>query len=111
MLDAIKKIIKKTKGVLILVEDNEPAYVVLPFAEYEKLLEEQTIGVVPETSRERTQSEAVQKDTSEYELLKKINRDIEIWKTAQRERETDLEIFPDSNDGEEEIKIEKIPYG
>ncbi len=108
MLDAIKKIIKKTKGVLILVEDSEPAYVVIPFAEYEKLLAEQAVEAEKELPSGKTRSMVAEKDTLEYELLEKINRDIEIWKTSQREKETDLDI---NTSGEDEIRIEEIPYG
>ena len=103
MTSKILNLLKKTKGIVILVENEKPSYVVMPFSEYEKILEEKPVSqgsdLTPEVS---------EKNDAEYALLDKINRDIEIWKTAQKEKEKDLSQV--SQDDPEDIKIEEIPY-
>lgn len=100
MISQIFKLLKKTKGVVILVQDEKPAYVVLPFDEYEKM----TSGEEENKKDVAKQPASAKKDT-EYALLDKINKDIEIWKAAQ-EKDDFLEVKEDPND----IKIEEIPY-
>lgn len=104
MFEALKKIIKKTKGIFILVEDNQPAYVLLPFGEYEKLVD---LSQANDEKRMVSGGEKKKElEPSNYQLLEKINRDIELWKAAQpREEVGEIEEKEEGN-----IKIEEIPY-
>src|SRR3989339_792323 len=72
MRDQLKKAIKLAKktGDKIMVFDSpesEDAYIIMPFEDYEKMVEIET------NSRGLT----------EIELIDKINRDIAIWKSEQ----------------------------
>jgi len=87
-----------------MVEDGEPAYVVLPYREYERLLEgceeKKEAGIPPK--------EKTPEPLTNYELLEKINRDIEIWKASQEKAEEGVAVEKPLE--EPDIQIERIPY-
>jgi len=67
--DKVKKLMKIIGGKAIIVEDGKPAFVIINADEY--LDFEDTKNSVG----------------SETDLLDKINRDINVWKNKQRDRE------------------------
>ncbi|MDD2806921.1 MAG: hypothetical protein PHW95_00140 [Patescibacteria group bacterium] len=72
-LEKIIELIKKTgDNCVVLDSSGNPAYVVLSFDDYKKLVADK--------------SEIA--DLTEDELLNKINRDIAIWRVKQQEAET-----------------------
>ncbi|PJE59831.1 MAG: hypothetical protein COU85_01545 [Candidatus Portnoybacteria bacterium CG10_big_fil_rev_8_21_14_0_10_44_7] len=104
MFTWLAQIIKKNNNTVILVEDGRPAYVVLPFAQYQQMVSEQTGVAVNQPLPDKNKDQG---DLTEVSLLEKINKDIEIWKAAQKDKETLVDEQPtDPN----EITIEKIPY-
>lgn len=88
--EQVKRLMKIVGGKAIIVEDGKPAFVVIDVDEY--LGFESDKGVAK----------------SETELIEKINKDIAIWKSKQKEKELkqmekelyhkdrEIEIVPDS---------------
>ncbi|MDD3190357.1 MAG: hypothetical protein PHI66_01540 [Candidatus Pacebacteria bacterium] len=67
--DKVKKLMKIIGGKAIIVEDEKPAFVIINVDEYLDFEDtKNSIG-------------------SEMALLDKINRDINVWKNKQRDRE------------------------
>jgi hypothetical protein len=96
MWETIKKILQKQPGTCIIVEDGKPAYVVTKFPDYENSLDEREAGA----------TRNLNSNTSEGELMERINQEIANWKAMQQEAlpETGLAETPD-----EEVKIEDLP--
>jgi PHD/YefM family antitoxin component YafN of YafNO toxin-antitoxin module len=92
MWNTIKQVLKKNKGTCIIVEEGKPAFVVVPFDDYEKSLD-------------KPANEKVSVGTGEQELLEKINQEIINWKTKQAEDSPAVELVEDSD----EVKIENLP--
>lgn len=95
MWNAIKQILKKNSGTCIIVEEGKPAYVVVPFDDYGKLLEEHSDVSFLEKRKE---------GTSEQEILEKINQEITNWKGRQAEENPAVDLAE-----EDEIKVENLP--
>ncbi len=87
MWDKIKKILQKEGGKCIIIEENEPSYVVLTFDEYEKKI--------------------AGSDTSDNQA-EKINRDIAEWRATEAEQPEIAPQTPESRD--EDVKIEDLPF-
>ena len=81
MWEKIKKILQKEGGKCIIVEDNQPTYLVMKLEDYEK------------ASEKASSSET-----------KEVNRDIDEWRAEEKE-ETEI---VDSNN--QEVKIEDLPF-
>lgn len=81
MWEKIKKILQKEGGKCIIVEDNQPTYLVMKLEDYEK------------ASEKASSSE-----------MKEVNRDIDEWRAEEKE-ETEI---VDSNN--QEVKIEDLPF-
>ena len=87
--EQVKRLMKSIGGKAIIVEDGKPAFVIVSADEYLGL--EETKGAAK----------------SETELIEKINKDITIWKSKQKEKEhkqmekelyhkdREIEIVPD----------------
>ena len=85
MWEKIKKILSKENGKCIIIENNQPTYLVMKLDDYEK---------------EKT-GEGDKKDEVED-----INRDIIRWKSQE---ETPSEIGQDTEKSED-IKVEDLPF-
>ncbi|KKS26246.1 MAG: hypothetical protein UU87_C0003G0166 [Parcubacteria group bacterium GW2011_GWA2_42_11] len=96
MWENIKKILAKTKGTCIIIEDGQPAYVVTPFNDYQQDLD--GAGV----------SKSTNKSSSEQELLEKINQDIIDWKTKQEVENPEIDLSEAEEAGE--LKIENLTF-
>ncbi len=96
MWETIKQILKKNSGTCILIEEGKPAYVVVSFDDYQKILNNQPAAAFFEKGREIT---------GEQEILEKINQEISNWKLRQAEENPEVEIA-DQND---DLKIENLP--
>lgn len=92
MWESIKKILKKNSGTCIIVEEGEPAYVVLPFSDYQNLLEKEPFK---------------KEGMSEQDLLEKINQEINDWKSKQSEDAAEIELEDEAGDGD--LKVENLP--
>jgi len=95
MWNTIKQILKKQPGTCIIVEDGKPAYVVAPFEDYERLLDEQSF-----------KPSSLKEVMNEHDLLEKINQEIGNWKTKQAEEAPELAV---DLAGDDEVKIEDLP--
>ena len=99
MLNTIKKILQKNKNAfIVLVENNQPTYVVLSFEEYERLSEGQSgkqLPLIESPAREN--------------VLDEVNQEIINLQAPQEEMEDIAieEMAPVSD--QQEIKIEDIP--
>lgn len=98
MFNEIKKILQKSQGTCIIIEDGRPVFVVAKFEDYQKLLENQA-------SLQTMAS--VGQVLAESEVLEKINQEITNWKTKQAEENPEL-AFSEGPE-EEEVKIEDLP--
>lgn len=99
MWDTIKKIIEKKRGTCIIIEDGKPVFAVVPFDDYQKLLDEKEAPAVVKN---------IFKDkTNDQELLEKINEEITNWKAKQSEKETEINL--DDVCANDEIRIENLP--
>ncbi len=87
MWERIKNILQKEGGKCIIIENNEPAYVVLTFDEYEK--------------RNSRPQPAVD------EQLDQVNRNIAEWKELEAER---VPAAPEPVAEENDTKIEDLPF-
>ena len=81
MWEKIKKILQNEGGKCIIVEDNQPTYLVVKLEDYEK------------TSEKASSSE-----------MEEVNQDIDEWRAEEKE-ETEI---VDSNN--QEVKIEDLPF-
>jgi len=81
MWEKIKKILQKEDGKCIIIEENQPTYLVMRLEDYE--------------------NEGSGKLSSEID---KVNRDINEWKAEEKE-ETEL-IEPDN----QKVKVEDLPF-
>jgi cysteinyl-tRNA synthetase len=90
-------LIKKTNDNCVIIDSQgQPAFVVLPFKVYKKMVDSNP-GIV---------------DLTEEELLDKINRDIALWKESQKEAEMDrleMEMPQEAESFEEEV-VEKYYF-
>lgn len=86
MWDKIKKLMQKSGGKFIIVENDQPAYVVLPIAEYENLLEGSQI--------------------------EKANQEIiELRAAENQETKTEESLDEQTTDKDEDkIKVEDLPF-
>ncbi len=76
-LDKIINLVKKTNDKIIIVDENNNTNLVLmPFSDYEKIIEN---------------ADNI-KNLNEKEMLNQIDRDISIWKQEHPEQEDELEI-------------------
>ena len=99
--DKIKKLIKIIGGKAIIVEDGEPAFVIIDIDEYINFDKTKKTTAHPKKIAEE-----------------KVNKDVEIWKTRQDERklkqfeiENDFDDLKERNSKKEinnEIIIEKL---
>ncbi len=87
MWDKIKKILQKEGGKCIIIEENQPAYVVLTFDEYEKKIND---------------------SGSVDNQFEKVNRDIAEWKATETESFPEPSITEEQK--EEDVKIEDLPF-
>lgn len=90
--EQVKRLMKIIGGKAIIIENDKPSFVVINVDEY--------------LNFEDTKS----KVGSEFELIDKINRDITVWKTKQKEKELkqmekelskkdrEIEIVPNNTD-------------
>jgi len=99
MWNEIKQILKKNIGTCIIVEEGQPAYVVLPWDDYEQLLDERPTISFPEKHKE---------GGSEQEILEKINQEITNWKARQVE-ENPAVALADEVEETDEVRIENLP--
>lgn len=83
MWEKIKKILSKGEGKCIIVEDNQPAYVVLKWEDYEEIID------ICSTETEN------------------VNRNIDHWK-AEENAKTEPEV--NQLDDNTEVKIEDLPF-
>lgn len=88
-LEKIIELIKKTgDNCVVLDSSGNPAYVVLGFSQYEKLLADKSAIA----------------ELTEDELLNKINRDIAVWRAKQQEDEESNWEPIDNLNGEPKIE-------
>ncbi len=87
MWDKIKKILSKGEGKCIIIEDNEPAYVVVKWENYERMI-----------------------DTCSAEI-QEANKNIDHWK-AEENAKVEPEVAPveEESDEKTEVKIEDLPF-
>lgn len=99
-LKKIINLIEKTGDRCVVVDqEGNPAFVIMSFSAYEKLVE----GKSDIT------------DLTEEQLLEKINRDVSIWRSAQdeaklQEFETLEQVLKEENVQEEEMGEEKYYF-
>ncbi|MCD6284193.1 hypothetical protein J7J12_03005 [bacterium] len=91
MWETIKRLLQKTDGKYIIVEEDKPKYVIMGIEEYEKLL-----GI----SRERNSY-----DDKDFSEIKKVNEEIEKVKSEEKREPDTGEIIKD-----EETKVEELPF-
>jgi hypothetical protein len=88
MWERIKEILQKEGGKCIIVEDNQPAYVVMQLKDYEKV-----------------------KDNKPLEM-EEVNRNIDEWK-AEEEAKNKAgidQITGKTEEATEEVKVEDLPF-
>jgi len=81
MWEKIKKILQKEGGKCIIVENNQPTYLVMKLEDYQKTVQ----------SNDETE---------------KANRDIDQWKAVEEEREESGLVEAEN----EEVKVEDLPF-
>ena len=99
MWEQIKQILKKNKGTCIIIEEGQPAYVITPFDDYQKSLEDEP-AAKPAAARPK-------ETAGETELLAKINQEITDWKVKQTENAPEVQLS-DIQDPDE-LRIENLP--
>ena len=80
MWEKIKKILQKEGGNCIIVEDNQPAYLVMKLEDYEKLIEAN-------------------------DEIEKANRDIDQWQAEEKGKEIETD-----KSNHKEVSIEDLPF-
>jgi len=83
MWEKIKNLMQKSGGKFIIIEDNKPAYVILPIEEYEELLDSSQIEKANRELIELKSTEAVEPIMEESET-----------RPAPRENEIKVEDLP-----------------
>ncbi|MDD2753630.1 MAG: hypothetical protein PHT44_03405 [Candidatus Portnoybacteria bacterium] len=99
MWNQIKQILKKNKGTCIIVEEGQPAYVVVPFEEYQNNLDAE-ISCKPVVPKFKGGAD-------ESELLEKINQEIVDWKNKQAENAPEVHLADIQES--DELRIENLP--
>jgi hypothetical protein len=84
MWEKIKKILQKEGGKCIIVEDNQPTYIVMELKDYDKM-----------------------KDNESLEMGE-VNRNIDEWR-AREETKNEAEINQTAGKIEE-VKVEDLPF-
>ena len=85
MWERIKKILQKEGGKCIIVEDNQPTYLVMKLEDYQKMV--QSGGEIDEA-----------------------NRDIDQWK-AEEEKNKEPEVAEVEDEAEnEKVEVENLPF-
>lgn len=104
-MDKIKKILRKNKNAfVVLVEENEPVYVVLNFDEYERLSNRQEEITFSSPKR------FLEEPAGEDQVFNEVNQEIINLQAPKEDVIEDIvleEIMPASES--QEIKIEDIP--
>lgn len=105
MFDKIKKILNKNKDAfVVLVEDDAPAYVVLGFDEYERLINRQE--EIPFSSPRKFLAEPANED----QIFNEVNQEIINLQAPKEDVVEDIvleEMTPATEP--QEIRIEDIP--
>jgi len=91
MWKTIKKLLQKTDGKYIIVEENKPKYVIMGMEEYEKLL-----GISKEKSSD---------ENEDFSEIKKVNEEIEKVKSEEKKGLEMEEVVED-----EGTKVEELPF-
>ncbi len=99
MWDTIKQILKKSRATCIIVEEGQPAYVIMPFDDYQKSLESD--------SAIKTAGPRFKDGADDSGLLEKINQEIVDWKAKQTENSPEVQLS-DIQDSDE-LRIENLP--
>lgn len=86
MWNKIKKILSKQGDKCIIVEENQPTYVVMKLEDYEKL-----------------------SDNSQVSEVEKANRDVAEWK-AEEKTEEQVSEPAHQEESKEEVKVEDLPF-
>ena len=103
MWKTIKNILKKNNGTCIIVEEGKPVYVVTQFEEYEKMLNGELAAEMPmATPVKKIIAE------KEVEMAEKINQEIIDWKAKQAENNPEINLSDLT--GNDELKIENLPF-
>lgn len=97
--ETIKQILKKNKGTCIIIEEGQPAFVVMAFDDYQKDLENQPADKLIQPR--------LREATNEAELIEKINQEIVDWKAKQTENSPEVPLA-DIQDNDE-VRIENLP--
>jgi len=102
--DKIKKLMKIVGGKAIIVEDGEPAFVIINIDEY--------------TDFDKTENAAVHlenRTNHPEEKEEEVNKNVEIWKTRQNQKrikqfkaEDNFTGLDDERIANEEITVEKL---
>jgi len=87
MWEKIKNILSKEGGKCIIVEDNQPTYVVMKLEDYEKI------------------SQGDSSETAE------VNRNLDTWKAEEdvQSEQSEPEVGQATED-KEEVKVEDLPF-
>lgn len=109
MWEQIKQILKKNKGTCIIVEDGQPAYIVMPFDDYQKSLDQRPESKIAAPRGDQLYGAAprFQENINEPELTAKINQEIVDWKAKQAEAASEIQLS-DIQDSDE-LRIENLP--
>lgn len=93
-VNSIKKItglVRLTGDKFIVIDEGEPAFVVLPFTEYESMIKERNDQqVVQYITKFPSRSEAnSQPNNEESNILERVNQDIEAYRAKQEELQSE----------------------
>lgn len=99
MWEQIKQILKKSRGTCIIVEEGQPAYVVVPFDEYQKSLDSETPNMAA--------APRFKEGINETKLLSKINQEIADWKAQQEANLPEVQLADIQEP--DELRIENLP--
>jgi len=94
MWSTIKDLLQKTRKGCIIVEGEQPKYIIIPLEEYERLIKYSSF-----------------QDNTEKNF-EKINKEIETWRAEVNNKINNEEpvIEPIENTKEKKITIEDIPF-
>jgi len=92
----ILALLKNSGGKYIIIEENEPAYVLMNMNEYKKIISNSGKVAIEDMSRE--------------ELIEKINQDIAFWHASQNEDEKSVDDHFLSNDSADNSANEEAKY-
>ena len=99
MWEQIKQILKKNQGTCIIIEDGQPAYVILPFDDYQKNLDAELAN--------KNATPRFKETASETDLIEKINQEISDWKGKQVEKAPEVQLSDIQES--DELRIENLP--